>query len=75
MSKLNSLVSLSTAGKVAGGVVLGGLSTVAVQYYYPGSSESSNDPQKTEMREEQKKKFDFEIQQRSEELGKKGNKV
>ena len=70
MAKLSSLVNLSTAGKIAGGVVLGGISTVAVQRY-TDSSEFSKDPQRAEMREEQKKKLDFEVQQRSEELEKK----
>ena len=53
MPKLSSFVSLGTAGKVAGGIVAGGLSTVAVQRY-TDSSEFSNDPQRAEMREEQK---------------------
>jgi hypothetical protein len=66
MPKLSSLVSLSTTGKVAGGV----LAALGVQYYM-GSSEFSKDPQRAEMREEQKKKLDFEVQQRSEELEKK----
>ena len=70
MAKLSSLVNLSTAGKIAGGVVLGGISTVAVQRY-TDSSEFSKDPQRAEMREEQKKKLDFEVQQRSEQLEKK----
>lgn len=70
MAKLSDIVSLGTTVKVAGGVVVGGLSTVAVQHYM-ASSEFSKDPQKAEMREEQKKKLDFEVQQRSEELEKK----
>ncbi len=69
MPKLSSLVNLSTAGKVAGGVMLGGISTAAVQLH-TDSSEFSKDPQRAEMREEQKK-LDFEVQQRSEELEKK----
>ena len=67
MPKLSSLVSLGTAGKVASGIIVGGVSTVAVQRY-TDSSEFSKDPQRAEMREEGRKKLDFEIQQRSEEL-------
>ena len=70
MPKLSSLVSLGTAGKVASGIIVGGVSTVAVQRY-TDSSEFSKDPQRAEMREEGRKKLDFEIQQRSEELEKK----
>jgi len=68
MPKLSSLVSLGTVGRVASGAMLGGLSTVAVQRY-TGSSEFSKDPQRAEMREEQKK-VSFEIQQQSEALEK-----
>ena len=61
---------MSTTAKIAGGVITGGFSTVVVQRY-TDSSEFLKDPQKAEIREEQKKKLDFEIQQQSEELEKK----
>ena len=69
MPKFDSLISLGTAGKVAVGVVAGGIGVSGVQHY-KNSSEFSKDPQRAEMREEQKK-MSFEVQQRSEELEKK----
>ena len=67
MPKFNSLISLGTAKGALAGLVAGSVATVAVQRHM-GSSESSNDPQRTEMREDQKKKMSFEVQQQSEEL-------
>ncbi|MBR1843774.1 MAG: hypothetical protein IJ793_02785 [Opitutales bacterium] len=68
MPKLSGLVSLSTVRGVASGIIAGSVATVSVQHYVD-SSEFSKDPQRAEMREEQKK-VSFEIQQQSEALEK-----
>ena len=71
MSQFGSFLSFNTGLKVATGIAVGYFGTVAVSHWRTSDSVDNLPPPIREERDDKQKKFEFEVQQRSEQLNKK----
>ena len=71
MPKFGGFLGFNTGLKVCAGVAVGYAGTIAMQHWHTSESSDNVPPLMREERDERQKKFEFEVQQRSEQLNKK----